>query len=181
MKWAKITADMAMVVVSGIMMAFLWQWVSEHEWILGFLTILLLIAVAALVDAFIQYLKKDDSQDPKLTSQTGIQRLILLDEQDKPVRQWEMAGRTAIVIGRRNQEEEVDVDLEECEYSTFIDPCHAVLNFCLDSWYIEDLGSQNGVKIRKVEDGICYKVLNRPCKINVGDVICIANTRLLLT
>ncbi len=86
-----------------------------------------------------------------------------------------------MIIGKKNDEEEVDVDLEDCEYSTFIDSQHAVLNFCLDSWYLEDLGSQNGVKIKKVEDGGCYQVTNRPCRLSAGDIIYIANTRLLLT
>lgn len=110
-----------------------------------------------------------------------IERLILLDEQDKPVKSWDMAGRVSIVIGREGGGEDVDVDLEDCAFSSFIDFQHAVLNFCLDQWYVEDLGSQNGVKIRKAEDGECYKVMGRPCRVAAGDVLYIANTRLLLS
>lgn len=76
---------------------------------------------------------------------------------------------------------ELDIDLSDCEYSSFIDFQHAVLNFCLDQWYVEDLGSQNGVKVGKVEDGECYRVIHRPCKVVAGDVLYIANTKLLLT
>jgi len=108
-------------------------------------------------------------------------QLVLLDERDKPLKSWDLAGRTALIIGKKNETEDVDVDLTECEYSTFIDELHGVLNYCLDSWYIEDLGSKNGIKIKKVEDGGCYKVTNRPCKVSAGDVIYVANTRLLLT
>ena len=54
-------------------------------------------------------------------------------------------------------------------------------NFCLDQWYVEDLGSQNGVKVRKAEDGECYKVMGRPCRVQAGDVLYIANTKLLLS
>ena len=110
-----------------------------------------------------------------------IDRLILLDEQDKPVKSWDMAGRVSMVIGREGGEEEIDVDLEDCAFSSFIDFQHAVLNFCLDQWYVEDLGSQNGVKVRKAEDGECYKVMGRPCRIQAGDVLYIANTKLLLS
>jgi hypothetical protein len=108
-------------------------------------------------------------------------QLVLLDERDKPLKSWDLAGRTALIIGKKNDNEDVDVDLTECEYNTFIDELHGVLNYCLDSWYLEDLGSKNGIKIKKVEDGGCYKVTNRPCKVSAGDVIYVANTRLLLT
>jgi len=108
-------------------------------------------------------------------------QLMLLDEHDKPLKSWDLAGKTALIVGKKNEEEDVDVDLEDCEYSAFIDNQHAVLNYCLDSWYLEDLGSQNGVRIRKAEDGICYQVTGRPCRILAGDVIYIASTRLLLT
>ena len=33
---------------------------------------------------------------------------------------------------------------------------------------MEDLGSQNGVKVGKVEDGECYRVIHRPCKVVAG-------------
>lgn len=111
----------------------------------------------------------------------GIDRLILLDEQGKPVKSWDMAGRVSMLIGREGGEEEVDVDLDDCAFSSFIDFQHAVLNFCLDQWYVEDLGSQNGVKVRKAEDGECYKVMGRPCRVQAGDVLYIANTKLLLS
>lgn len=110
-----------------------------------------------------------------------VQRLILLDEQGKPVKSWDMQGKTSLIIGKAGQNQELDIDLSDCEYSSFIDFQHAVLNFCLDQWYVEDLGSQNGIKIRKVEDGECYRVIHRPCKVVAGDILYIANTKLLLT
>ena len=72
------------------------------------------------------------------------------------------------MIGRGGKDEEVDVDLEDSEYGTFIDPQHAALNYCLDGWYIEDLGSTNGVRVQKAEDGICYKLAGRPCRVEAG-------------
>lgn len=92
-----------------------------------------------------------------------------------------MQGRISLVIGKADQSQEPDIDLSDCEYSSFIDFQHAVLNFTLDQWYVEDLESQNGVKIRKVEDGECYRVIHRPCKVAAGDILYIANTKLLLT
>lgn len=108
--------------------------------------------------------------------------LVLLNEQDRPIRAWDLTGKTAMVIGRRNRDEEVDVDLSDCEYNALVNVQHAVLNFCLDTWFLEDLGSQNGIQIKKVEDGRCYQLApNRPCKLSAGDVIYIAKTKLLFT
>ena len=75
----------------------------------------------------------------------------------------------------------MDVDLEGCEYGAFVDYQHAALNYSLDQWYVEDLGSSNGVRVQKVEDGNCYRITDRPCRVMAGDVLYIANTRLLLT
>ena len=111
----------------------------------------------------------------------GVQRLILLDEDGKPLKSWDLQGRTALIIGKSGQNQEPDIDLFDCAYSSFIDFQHAALNFCLDHWYVEDLDSQNGVKVKKVEDGECYRVIYRPCKLMAGDVLYIANTKLLLT
>lgn len=111
----------------------------------------------------------------------GIQKLILLDAQGKPVKSWSLDGRTSLIIGKAGQNQELDIDLSDCEYASFIDFQHAVLNFSMDQWYVEDLESHNGVKVGKVEDGECYRVLHRPCKVTAGDVLYIANTRLLLT
>ena len=111
----------------------------------------------------------------------GVQKLVLLDGQDRPVKSWDMQGRISLIIGKSDQSQEPDIDLSDCEYSSFIDFQHAVLNFTLDQWYVEDLESQNGVKVKKVEDGECYRVIHRPCKVAAGDILYIANTKLLLT
>ena len=119
-----------------------------------------------------------------MPSKTGVQetgRLILLDEEDQPVKSWDIAGRISILIGKSGGEDDVDVDLEDCAFSAFIDYEHAALNFCMEQWYIEDLGSQNGVRVRKADDGECYKVMGRPCRVAPGDILYIAKTRLLLS
>lgn len=119
-----------------------------------------------------------DSGKMNVTAHT----LVLLDEEDNPVKSWDLTGKVAMIIGRKNKDETVDVDLGECEYSAMVDIQHAVLNYSLDLWYLEDLDSHNGVKVKKVEDGICYRLTqSRPCKIAPGDVIYIANTKLLFT
>ena len=125
---------------------------------------------AAIYDLFrLSGSKNTEEIMPEAERIQGIQRLILLDEEGKPIKSWDLQGKISLIIGKA------------CEYSSFIDFQHAVLNFCLDQWYVEDLGSQNGVKVGKVEDGECYRVIHRPCKVVAGDVLYIANTKLLLT
>lgn len=182
----KAAADAVILLCSLILCcaAYLGPWVPH--WSAVVLAVSVLCAVLAAADLIRQRkrIEKEGKEEPtqKLgTGMRGIDRLILLDEQDKPVKSWDMAGRVSMVIGREGSEEEVDVDLEDCAFSSFIDFQHAVLNFCLDQWYVEDLGSQNGLKVRKAEDGECYKVMGRPCRVQAGDVLYIANTKLLLS
>ena len=137
---------------------------------------------AAIYDLFrLSGSKNTEEIMPEAERIQGIQRLILLDEEGKPIKSWDLQGKISLIIGKAGRDQELDIDLSDCEYSSFIDFQHAVLNFCLDQWYVEDLGSQNGVKVGKVEDGECYREIHRPCKVVAGDVLYIANTKLLLT
>ncbi len=153
-----------------------WEWL-----IIIFLIILSLITLLDLIYQF-----KPNSREKKYGLPSGqdnrIRELILLDEDDKPIKSWDLTGRISLLIGRDNPEEPVDVDLQESEYSAFIDYQHAVLNYCMDSWFIEDLNSHNGIRIQKIDDGICYKIMQgRPCRVKPGDIIYVANTKLLIS
>ncbi len=181
-KQTKITADIIILACSAVLLFCVCSWKPDKAWFWWAAAFLVMIMIVAAADLLIQ--NRRQTMEPIFNDseiEIKIFRLILLDEQNKPVKSWDLSGKTAVVIGRRNDEEQIDVDLEDCEYSSFIDLQHAVLNFCHNSWFVEDLGSQNGVTIKKVEDGGIYKVLGRPCMIAAGDILYIANTRLLLT
>lgn len=178
----KMAADSIILLCSSILLFSIYMGNMDRRWFWILLFLQLLFMIGAAADLRVQVQSKNagyKKSEPAVDS--AIHQLILLDEQNKPVKSWDLSGKIAVVIGKKNEEEEVDVDLEDCEYSTFINPQHAALNFCQNFWYIEDLGSQNGVQVEKVEDGVCYKVLSRPCRVMPGDIIYIANTRLLLT
>ena len=180
-KKKKIVLDIAVLICSVLFNLCFFYLNRKGMWIqipIGAVSILALADILVLVTPHHTKIRQSAAE---YGTMTGASQLVLLDEKENPVKSWDLEGKTALIIGKKNEEEEIDVDLEDCEYSTFIDPQHAVLNFCLDSWYLEDLGSQNGVKIKKVEDGGCYQVTNRPCRLSAGDIIYIANTRLLLT
>jgi hypothetical protein len=159
---------------------------NGQAWMRTLMVIAVGVGLLAMVDLVVQissFKTPVDKAPINYLEASMARQLVLLDEHDKPLKSWELAGETALVIGKKcnHKDEDVDVDLNDCEYSTFIDCQHAVLNYCMDSWYLEDLNSKNGVKIKKVEDGGCYQVMNRPCRLTMGDIIYIANTRLLLT
>ncbi len=179
-KAEKAAADIIMLLCGAIFIILLFYIPWNESWspvFLGFALVFLLFVLMDLCRLFL-IREKEMSCEPDFSA---VFQLILLDEYDKPVKSWDMTGRISLVIGRAGREAEVDVDLQDCEYSSFIDCQHAALNFSQDCWYVEDLGSRNGVKVRKVEDGQCYRVMGRPCRLSAGDVLYIANTRLLLS
>lgn len=176
--------DLAILVVSCAAVLVVWYLKMPSQVIQIFLMAALLFGGLALIDYVRQAERPYETSAIEEQAAAGFiaYELVLLNENDKPIRAWDLTGKTAMVIGRTNRDEEVDVDLSDCEYSALINVQHAVLNYCLDTWYIEDLGSQNGIQIKKVEDGRCYQMApNRPCKISAGDVIYIAKTKLLFT
>jgi pSer/pThr/pTyr-binding forkhead associated (FHA) protein len=68
------------------------------------------------------------------------------------------------------------------EYASLISKQHAVLNHASGIWYLEDLDSRNGVGIKKQGTGGTKQLLENenPHKVDSGDMIYIANTRLLV-
>lgn len=110
-----------------------------------------------------------------------ITELVLLSEEDTELMVWDLYGKISMVIGRDVKENHVDVDLSCSSYAGTVDVEHAVLNYMDGSWYVEDLGSKNGISIRKRQDGRNYKLSSdRPCLIECGDCILVGLSRLLL-
>lgn len=108
-----------------------------------------------------------------------IQELSLLDEEENEISVWHIGGKTSVLIGRDEQKENVDINLQNTEYGGMVDRQHAVLNYAGGQWYIEDLGSKNGVSICDARDEKIYQVSKEhPCRVNAGDIIFIGNTRL---
>lgn len=181
-KGVKRTLDI-LIILCGAGLIFL-SYIEIREWRfvpVVFLVILLGMTVAVYDLFHLSSREQAEENGPEPERMQTVKRLILLDEAGKPIKAWDLQGRSSLIIGKAGQDQELDIDLSDCEYSSFIDFQHAVLNFCLDQWYLEDLGSQNGVKVRKVQDGECYRVIHRPCKVEAGDILYIANTKLLLT
>lgn len=118
-------------------------------------------------------------RDEKINaSQTTLTELILLGEDGTRIASWNIYGKNGLVIGRDIRENHVSINLENATYASMIDIEHAVLNYSGDSWYIEDVSEKNGVSVEKM-DGKKYKLsYGKPCKLDKGDIIYIALTRL---
>lgn len=183
MKKKRMWLDIAIIALCCLGVMAVWYFEMSMEVMLMSLIAALLITAFFLIDCLKQLERNNDSAiKEQAATAFVIHELILLNEDEKPVRSWNLTGRIAVIIGRTYKDMEVDVDLSDCEYSALISVQHAVMNYCLDSWYIEDLGSQNGIQIKKADDGRCYQVAaSRPCKISAGDVIYIAKTKLLFS
>lgn len=183
----KIVADIVILLCSSILCGQIYFGTHVYKQFIFVFYLLVFVLFLALVDLICQIHRLKTQENTREKKEVlGLRAheigwLILLDEQDKPIKSWDIAGRVSLVIGRAGGEDDVDVDLEDCAFGGFIDFQHAALNFHMEQWYAEDLGSQNGVKIWKADDGECYKVMGRPCRVEAGDILCIANTRLLLS
>lgn len=118
----------------------------------------------------------------ELPTETGmITEAVLLSEEDTELMVWDLYGKTASVIGRDVRENQVDIDLGRSAYASMVDIEHAVLNFSTGSWYVEDLGSVNGISVKKAGDGKNYRLsADTPCRVERGDCLYIGLNRLLL-
>ncbi|EOS24809.1 hypothetical protein C804_05057 [Lachnospiraceae bacterium A4] len=179
-KMRTVIFDILILLCGAVLAVEIFLYTGTQHWMLLPLAAVVLcmaLTLAGLVSSF----RSGDIEKTECFEGEGPRQLILLNEQGKPVKAWSLEGKTSLIIGKSGKNQELDVDLLDCEYSSFVDFQHAALNFCMDQWYIEDLESHNGVKIKKVEDGECYRVLHRPCRVMAGDILYIANTTLLLT
>lgn len=104
--------------------------------------------------------------------------VVLLNENDERITSWNIYGKNGLVIGRDIGENQVDINLDQTTYASMIDIEHAVLNFTGNDWYVEDISVKNGVSIQKA-DGKKYKLAyGKPCKLERGDIIYVALTKL---
>lgn len=115
------------------------------------------------------------------TESSAMSRIILLDEEGEHMKEWYVQGETSLLIGKSSPQMEVDIDLSDAEYAVLVSPQHAVLNYADGKWYVEDADSRNGIGIRQANASSVQRVdTEKPQEIGSGDMLYIANTRLLL-
>lgn len=113
-------------------------------------------------------------------SKGGVSMLILISEDGRSLRTWNIRGKVSFLIGRNTKDNEVDIDLSEAEYSELVSRQHAVLNFAEGRWYLEDVGSSYGTGLKKVDEEKFKLDSERLYEINSGDTLYIANTKIMV-
>lgn len=110
-----------------------------------------------------------------------ITEIVLLSEEDTEMMAWDLYGKTSAVIGRDVKENQVDIDLSRGPYASMVEIEHAVLNYSAENWYVEDLGSSNGISVKKAADARVYKLsADTPCRLEQRDCLYVGLNRLLL-
>ncbi|MDT3428977.1 hypothetical protein J2Z22_004573 [Paenibacillus forsythiae] len=108
-------------------------------------------------------------------------KLVLLDDDGDPLKEWYIKGEISLLIGKTNARQEADIDLANSEYASLISAEHAVLNRVGSEWYVEDVDSRSGTGLRAAKNSAVDKLESgEPHRIGPGDLLYIANTRLLV-
>lgn len=115
--------------------------------------------------------KADDSEKYG-TRRKELSEIHLLGEEGNVTATWDIYGKTSIVFGKDERENQVDVNLKNTDYAGTVDGEHAVMNYFNGNWYIEDLDSENGTRLQRAGEGKKYRVSSRePCKVKKNDII----------
>lgn len=114
-----------------------------------------------------------DSNRKKVTS------LVLLNEQGSVLLEWSLQSKTALIIGKSNGKDNVDIDLSGSAVADMVSKQHAVLNYTDNGWYIDDIDSKNGTRVKKKYQSALLDVkLVGAVEVEAGDIIYIANAML---
>lgn len=141
------------------------------------------IAIGAFVAIALYYSAKFWRRccQPIAACNNNISAILMLNDSGNVIKQWEIQGKVSLLIGKNKKDKDVDIDLSESAYDALIYDEHAVLNFAANSWYLEGLHVPSSVSLKKTGDQMRYRITsNRPCKLTAGDIIYIANTRLMI-
>ena len=110
-----------------------------------------------------------------------IEHIFLKDSEDYDMKIWKVGRATSLLIGKETPRNRVDIDVSEGIYSNLVSRAHGILNRVNGIWYYEDLGSQNGSGIERNLDKRKMKLKkNIPVKVESGDIIYLATTKILL-
>ena len=109
-----------------------------------------------------------------------IAKLVLVGENGKNIKTWNIEGKVSLLIGRNTKNNEVDIDLSNVEYSELISRQHAILNYADGRWYIEDVGSAHGTGLKRINEEKFRLEVERSYELKHGDIIFIANTKIMV-
>ena len=121
------------------------------------------------------------AQKKGMPAMARISYVALIGEQGNELLKWSSEGKTAIVIGKGTEAEPVDIDLSGSAMAQMISKQHAVLNYTDNGWYVDDIDSRNGTRVKKKNQSALLDVkLVGAVEVEAGDIIYIANAMLQL-
>ena len=127
-------------------------------------------------NVFLEIVKEIEDLEKK-----QIEYIFLKDSEDYDMKIWKIGRATSLLIGKQSPRNRVDIDVSEGIYSNLVSRAHGILNRVNGIWYYEDLGSQNGSGIERSLDKRKIKLKkNIPVKVESGDIIYLATTKILL-
>lgn len=172
--------DLSIAAICLAVFVLVYFYMNESTWLLvlsGLGTVVFLYLGIKNYDKPLYYKEPDNVR----RTDGAVKELVLLSEENTELAGWDLFGKTALVIGRDVGENHVDINLGDVTYASFIDVEHAVMNYANEKWFIEDLHSRNGIKIKKRGSKSRYKLApEKPCKLDLGDIIFIAQTKLVV-
>lgn len=106
-------------------------------------------------------------------------KIVLLNEEGRILMEWSLERQTSLIIGKGSEKEPVDIDLSGSAVAQMISKQHAVLNYTEKGWFIDDIDSKNGTRVKKAtQNSIMDVKLVGAIEVETGDIIYIANTML---
>lgn len=140
----------------------------------------LIVIVLTTAIAFV-YLWNTVPKKIRRQTRDTVAKLVMLDSDGERMKEWLIQGETALIIGKHSNQGEVDIDLSDSEYASLVSSEHAVMNYADGLWYIEDIESRSGTGIRRSGTSVLTRLGDdTPHPVGPGDMIYIANTRLLV-
>lgn len=122
-----------------------------------------------------------ERKEQQTLNNKNVKKLVLINEEGDILLEWSLEGKTAIIIGKSTDNEKVDIDLECSAFAQLISKQHAVLNYTDGGWYVDDIDSKNGTRVKKLyQNSILDVKLVGAVEVEAGDIIYIANTMLQL-
>lgn len=106
-------------------------------------------------------------------------KIVLLNEEGTALMEWSLQKQTSLIIGKGSDKEPVDIDLAGSAVAQMISKQHAVLNYTDKGWFIDDIDSKNGTRVKKASQNSIMDVkLVGAIEVEKGDIIYIASTML---
>lgn len=164
--------------VSGIFAAFLCIIITiffGKAWKGGYIFYMFSFLISG---SLIYFAIKDFSFKKEKIQDTFLSELVLLSEEDTVVKTWNILGKNSLVIGKKNSEEDIDIDLSDTYFSGTVSNVHAVLNYVDGSWYIEDMQSKNGTQLKGFLEDKLYNIKDGQSKLAKKDYIFIGLNKL---